>query len=56
MTQGWDASAQAWIEVIGSEGDWGRRHVLDAPMLQRARAWRGWPRRRVHLWRTSAEK
>lgn len=38
MTQGWDASAQAWIEVIGSEGDWGRRHVLDAPMLQRVRA------------------
>ncbi len=37
MTQGWEASAQAWIEVIGSEGDWGRRYVLDAPMLQRVR-------------------
>jgi SAM-dependent methyltransferase len=37
MTRGWDASAQAWIDVIGSEGDWGRRYVLDAPMLQRTR-------------------
>jgi hypothetical protein len=36
MTPRWDASAQAWIDVIGSEGDWGRRYVLDAPMLQRA--------------------
>ena len=36
MSQGWDASAQAWIEVIGDDGDWGRRHVLDAPMLARA--------------------
>jgi SAM-dependent methyltransferase len=43
MTQGWDASAQAWIEVIGSEGDWGRRYVLDAPMLQRVRG-RGFQR------------
>lgn len=33
---GWDASAQAWIDVIGHDGDWGRRHVLDAPMLARA--------------------
>lgn len=32
---GWDASAQAWIEVIGEQGDWGRRHVLDRPMLAR---------------------
>lgn len=37
MTQGWDASAQAWIDVVGVEGDWGRRYVLDAPMLERAR-------------------
>jgi SAM-dependent methyltransferase len=43
MTQGWEASAQAWIEVIGSEGDWGRRYVLDAPMLQRVRG-RGFQR------------
>ncbi|MBU6164921.1 MAG: methyltransferase domain-containing protein [Alphaproteobacteria bacterium] len=29
----WDASAQAWIDVQGADGDFGRRHVLDAPML-----------------------
>lgn len=34
---GWDASAQAWIDVMGDDGDWGRRHVLDAPMLARAK-------------------
>lgn len=33
MTAGWDESAEAWIRVIGADGDWGRRHVLDAPML-----------------------
>jgi SAM-dependent methyltransferase len=32
----WDTSAQAWIDVVGRDGDWGRRHVLDAPMLARA--------------------
>jgi SAM-dependent methyltransferase len=37
MDNGWNASARAWINVIGSEGDWGRRHVLDAPMLARVR-------------------
>ena len=36
MSDGWDASAEAWIRVIGTDGDWGRRHVLDAPMLARA--------------------
>lgn len=35
MSEGWDQSATAWIDVIGDEGDWGRRHVLDAPMLAR---------------------
>jgi SAM-dependent methyltransferase len=35
MSQGWNESAQAWIDVIGADGDWGRRHVLDAPMLAR---------------------
>lgn len=30
---GWDASAQAWIDIQGEEGDFGRVHVLDAPML-----------------------
>lgn len=35
MDDGWSASAEAWIAVIGEDGDWGRRHVLDAPMLER---------------------
>ncbi|MFZ4382500.1 MAG: class I SAM-dependent methyltransferase [Sandarakinorhabdus sp.] len=30
---GWDASADAWIDVQGDSGDFGRLHVLDAPML-----------------------
>ncbi len=30
---GWDASAQAWIAIQGDAGDFGRVHVLDAPML-----------------------
>lgn len=29
----WAASAQAWIAVQGDAGDFGRVHVLDAPML-----------------------
>lgn len=33
MASGWDASAQAWIAVQGDDGDFGRVHVLDAPML-----------------------
>ncbi len=33
MSSGWDASAQAWIAIQGDEGDFGRVHVLDAPML-----------------------
>jgi SAM-dependent methyltransferase len=37
MSQGWDESAQAWINVMGEEGDWGRRYVLDTPMLTRVR-------------------
>lgn len=36
MDNGWNDSAQAWIDVIGEAGDWGRRFVLDAPMLARA--------------------
>lgn len=35
MSNGWNESAQAWIHVIGDDGDWGRRHVLDRPMLAR---------------------
>lgn len=30
---GWNESAQAWIASLGTHGDWGRRYVLDAPML-----------------------
>jgi SAM-dependent methyltransferase len=37
MASHWDASAQAWIEVVGENGDWGRRYVLDPPMLARVR-------------------
>ncbi len=37
MDDGWNASAAAWIETIGRYGDWGRRHVLDGPMLARCR-------------------
>lgn len=35
---GWEASAAAWINEMGEHGDWGRRHVLDAPMLAAAAA------------------
>ena len=35
MSDGWNPSAQAWIESQGTEGDWSRRHVLDPPMLAR---------------------
>jgi SAM-dependent methyltransferase len=35
MDNGWDASAQAWIESQGERGDWGREHVLDPVMLER---------------------
>lgn len=35
---GWEASAAAWIADMGEVGDYGRRFVLDAPMLARVRA------------------
>src|SRR5215470_17379204 len=38
MTNGWDRSAGAWIAAIGERGDWGREHVLDTIMLERASA------------------
>ena len=38
MNDGWDRSAGAWIAAIGEQGDWGRKHVLDPIMLQRASA------------------
>ena len=34
---GWDESAAAWIAEQGEEGDYGRRWVLDGPMLARVR-------------------
>lgn len=34
---GWETSAAAWIADMGETGDFGRRHVLDAPMLDRIR-------------------
>ncbi len=41
MTQsdsgGWDESAAAWLREIGEDGDYGRRFVLDAPMIDRIR-------------------
>jgi SAM-dependent methyltransferase len=36
-SDGWDASAAAWIADQGERGDFGREHVLDTPMLERVR-------------------
>lgn len=33
MSDGWNESAEAWIADMGSDGDFGRRWVLDKPML-----------------------
>lgn len=38
MSDGWDESAQAWIDSLGEHGDFARRFVLDAPMLALAGA------------------
>ncbi len=35
MSDGWNESAAAWIADMGESGDFGRRHVLDGPMLAR---------------------
>lgn len=35
---GWERSASAWIADQGEHGDFGRRHVLDPVMLERALA------------------
>lgn len=40
MDNGWEASAGPWIESLGEAGDFGREHVLDAPMLARVGAGR----------------
>lgn len=34
---GGDDSAEAWIADMGDKGDFSRRHILDAPMLDRIR-------------------
>jgi len=43
MDNGWEASADAWIEEMGQDGDFSRRYVLDPVMLSLALA--GSPRR-----------
>lgn len=40
MNNGWELSAQAWIDSMGEQGDWGREHVLDPVMLGRVAAGR----------------
>lgn len=35
MTDGWDISAAGWIAALGEEGDYSRRFILDATMLER---------------------
>lgn len=37
MTNGWTHSASAWITNVSDGGDYGRKYVLDAPMLARIR-------------------
>jgi SAM-dependent methyltransferase len=38
MDDGWERSAGPWIAEMGERGDWGREHVLDPIMLERASA------------------
>jgi ubiquinone/menaquinone biosynthesis C-methylase UbiE len=40
MNNGWEHSAQAWIDSMGERGDWGREHVLDPVMRSRVAAGR----------------
>jgi ubiquinone/menaquinone biosynthesis C-methylase UbiE len=35
VSNGWELSAQAWIDSMGERGDWAREHVLDPVMLCR---------------------
>lgn len=37
MDNGWDDSAAAWIKDQGDLGDFGRRFVLDRPMIERVK-------------------
>ena len=34
-SDGWRDSAEAWIREVGEDGDYGRRCVLDGPMIER---------------------
>ena len=36
-SSGWDESAAAWMTSVGELGDFGRRFVLDHPMMERVR-------------------
>lgn len=36
-SNGWNESAAAWLDAQGDHGDFGRRFVLDAPMIARVR-------------------
>jgi SAM-dependent methyltransferase len=38
MDNGWNESASAWIADMGSDGDFGRRFVLDPPMIDRVKS------------------
>jgi hypothetical protein len=38
MNNGWDESAEAWIAVMGEDGDFSRKCVLDGPMMERVHA------------------
>src|SRR3981189_3278091 len=38
MNNGWELSAQAWIDSVGERGDWAREHVLDPVMVGRVAA------------------
>lgn len=41
MATGWDHCAEAWLSIMGDQGDWGRTAVLDPVMLDLARAYSG---------------
>ncbi|MGB5078778.1 MAG: class I SAM-dependent methyltransferase [Sphingorhabdus sp.] len=34
----WEKSSLAWIKSLGENGDFGRAHVLDTPMIERVKA------------------
>ena len=36
-SDGWRDSAEAWIREVGEDGDYGRRYVLDGPMIGRVK-------------------